>query len=319
MSKARELADNAGNIDVPKNILINGGFDVWQRATSQTASGYGSDDRWNNAHGGSTKTHSQQAFALGQTDVAGNPKYFSRTVVTSVAGAGNYTTKVQRVEDVTKTAGKTVTLTFWAKADASKDIAVELYQDFGAGGSPSAAVFLTPQTVSLTTSWAKHSLTFAVPSVSGKTLGTSGNDFLATQFWFEAGSTSNSRTNSLGQQSGTFDIARVSLCEGDVTALDDPFEERTYGEELALGQRFFQVFSGRRYFYASVSSQGDIHTLIYPVQMRATPTVVTTTNTLTNSSASSSAADADGIESYLQSALAGVVDWDYTFTFDAEL
>jgi hypothetical protein len=239
MSKSRELAGNAGNINAPKSLLINGGFDVWQRGTSQTTSGYGSDDRWNNVSGGSTKVASQQTFALGQTDVAGNPKHYSRTVVTSVAGATNLVLKSQPIEDVTKTSGKTVTLTFWAKADAGKDIALELVQGFGTGGSPSSLVFVTPQTVTLTTSWVKHSLTFVVPSVAGKTLGTNGDDKLNVNFWFEAGSSHDARTNSLGQQSGTFDIARVSVCEGDVTALDDPFEERSIGYEAALCQRYY--------------------------------------------------------------------------------
>lgn len=68
-----------------KNYIINSNFDYWQRNTTQTSSGYGSDDRWINDHGGSTKAHSRQAFTLGQTDVPNDPKYFSRTVVTSVA------------------------------------------------------------------------------------------------------------------------------------------------------------------------------------------------------------------------------------------
>lgn len=290
MSKARELADNAGNIDVPKNLIINGGFDIQQRATAQTTSGYGSDDRWANSNGGSTKTHSLQLFTLGQTDVAGNPKYYSRTTVVSVAGAANYAQKRQSVEGVTTLAGKTATLTFWAKADASKDIAVELFQLFGTGGSPSAAVGITPQTVTLTTSWVKHSLTFAVPSVSGKTLGTNGDDYFGVNFWFDAGSDYNSSTNSLGQQSGTFDIARVSLCEGDVTALDDPFKERTLGEELALCQRYFTE--------VTVSAQsGGVGFMIVPWRTVATMRVTPTNAIIAAGSTNNATAVTDAVQS----------------------
>jgi hypothetical protein len=73
-----------------KNAIINGNFDIWQRNTTQTLIGYGSDDRWSNDNVGTTKTHSRQAFTLGQTDVPGEPRYYSRTTVVSVAGAGNY-------------------------------------------------------------------------------------------------------------------------------------------------------------------------------------------------------------------------------------
>lgn len=239
-------------------------------------------------HSGSTKVHSQQTFALGQTDVTGNPEYFSRTVVTSVAGAGNFTIKTQQLEDVSKTAGKTVTVTFWAKADASKNIAVELFQIFGTGGSPSSSVFVPSQTVSLTTSWAKHSLTFDVPSVSGKTRGTDENDYLALQFWFDAGSSFNSRTNTLGQQSGTFDMTRVSLCEGDATALDDPFEERTYGEELALCERYFTT--------ATVHAQSpSVGFMIVPWYTTNTMRVTPTLTVVTAGTASSCSATVDNI------------------------
>ena len=276
MSKARGLAD-LGNAYSDgalsnRNAVINGNFDVWQRGISQTSSAYGSDDRWANYNFGSTKVASQQGFTLGQTDVVGNPKYYSRTVVTSVAGAGNYVLKRQSVEGVTTFSGETVTFTFWAKADANKNIAVEFYQNFGSGGSPSGLVFLPSQTVSLTTIWAKHSLTFDVPSVAGKTLGTDGNDSLSFHFWFEAGSDYNSRTNSLGTQSGTFDIAQVQLEVGDTVT---PFEHRSYGDELQRCQRYYkdhpaQSMNYHGFRYNGSISLAEVH---FPVTMRTAPTI----------------------------------------------
>jgi len=234
------VLDNIGKLQSGrKNYIINGNFDIWQRGTSQTNAGYASDDRWSNYHNGSTKTHSQQEFTLGQTDVPNEPKYFSRTVVTSVAGVYNYCFKIQRLESVRSLAGKTATLSFYAKADAAKNIAVELTQQFGTDGSPSEAITgIEVTTCVLTTSWQKFTITVNLPSIAGKTLGTNNDDSLELLFWFDAGSYYNARTNSLGQQSGTFDIAQVQLEEGSVAT---NFEYRPIGEELALCQRYYHT------------------------------------------------------------------------------
>ena len=221
-----------------QNKIINGNFDIWQRGTSQTTSGYGPADRWKNTHVGSTKTASQQEFILGQTDVPNNPKYFLRHEVTSVSGSSNYAIMQQLVENVTTLSSQTATLSFWAKADSAKNIAVEFYQSFGTGGTPSTTVNgIGSQLIALTTSWTKYTVTVSIPSVSGKTLGTDGNDLLGLVFWFDAGSSFDARSASLGQQSGTFDIAQVQLEEG---ATANPFQNRTLGEELQLCQRYYQ-------------------------------------------------------------------------------
>jgi hypothetical protein len=220
-----------------RNAIINGNFDHWQRGTSFTGFEYGAD-RWYNVISGSSATQSRQAFALGQTDVPNEPEYFCRTAVTSSAGAGNYAILQQRIEDVRTFAGQTVALSFWAKADAARNIAVEFAQTFGSGGSPSSQVdAIGVTTASLTTVWQKFTVTAEIPSIAGKTLGTNGNDHLGLFFWFDAGSDFNARTNSLGQQSGTFDIAQVQLEAGTVAT---PFERRPVGTELALCQRYFE-------------------------------------------------------------------------------
>jgi len=228
-----------------RNKIINGNFDIWQRGTSQTSNDYGSVDRWRLGNVGSSKTASQQSFTLGQTEVPGNPKYYLRHVVTSANGSGNLVVAFHRIEGVGTLAGKTATLSFWAKADSNKNIATEAEQTFGTGGSPSSSVnSIGVTTYSLTPSWQKFTTTISIPSISGKTIGTDGNDYFQIIFWFEAGSTYNSRTNSLGNQSGTFDIAQVQLEEGTVAT---PFEHRPIGVELGLCQRYYQKISGNLY------------------------------------------------------------------------
>jgi len=218
-----------------KNALINGNFDFWQRGGSQTETGYGSADRWYCENIGSTKTASRQEFTLGQASVPGNPSYYLRHVVTSVAGASNVCRMVQNVESVKTFADSVVTLSFWAKADSVKSIAVNLSQFFGDGGG-SGEVFITPSKLSLTTAWKKYSVNFNLPSISGKTIGTTGNDCVRVGFWFDAGADYNTYTSSLGQQSGTFDIAQVQLEAGRVAS---EFESRPYAVESLLCQRYY--------------------------------------------------------------------------------
>jgi hypothetical protein len=253
-----------------RNKIINGNFDIWQRGTSQTSSGYGSVDRWRSLNVGTTKTASRQAFALGQTDVPNNPKYFMRHVVSSVAGAGNYAAMDQKIEGVETLAGKTATVSFWAKADASKNIAVEILQYFGDGGSPSGFVIADAQLVALTTAWTKYTITVNIPSVSGKTLGTTGNDDIRITFWFDAGSNNNARAASLGQQSGTFDIAQVQIEEGTAAT---PFEQRPIGTELSLCQRYCIKFTANPMGITQGAGTFRQEATPLPTTMRTSPTL----------------------------------------------
>jgi hypothetical protein len=259
-----------------RNKIINGDFDIWQRATSQTSSSYGSADRWRNIHSGSTKTASQQSFTPGQTDVPGNPKYYMRHVVTTGSGSSDYVIQLTKIEGVKTLSGKTATLTFYAKADSSKNIAVEITQNFGSGGSPSSSnLAMHVETVALTASWSKISFTIDIDSISGKTLGTDGNDYLEVVFWFDAGSDSNSRTNSLGNQSGTFDIAHVSLVEGDATNEDDPFSPRHVQQESLLCKRYYNKLAFLRATLGDGTGTANMDVSV--PQLRASPTITFTT------------------------------------------
>ena len=253
-----------------KNKFINGDFDIWQRATSQTSSGYGSDDRWSNLNVGSTKVHSQQTFTLGQTDVPGNPEFYSRTVVTSVAGAGNFVQKVQRIEGVESFSGEKVALSFRAKVDSAKDIAVGFLQNFGTSGSPSADVTgIGVTTFSLTTAWQLFTVVVDIPSIAGKTLGSDDNDYLQFEAWFDAGSDFNARTNSLGQQSGTFDISHVQIEKSSVVT---EFEKLLNGQVSDLCQRFYKGYSGTlKVLVRSTTTADRWLEFARAVDMRATP------------------------------------------------
>ncbi len=222
-----------------RNLVINGNFDFWQRGSS-LGSGAGDRylaDRFINQSIGTTYTASRQTFTLGQVDVPGEPTFFHRSVVTSVAGAGNFCVLVHKMEDIRLFSNKPYILSFWAKADANKNIAVEFVQDFGTGGAPSTFVTAGVFTVSLTTTFQKFVLPILFPSISGKTLGVNGDDNGQLVFWFDAGSSFNARSNSLGQQSGTFDLAQLQFEPGRVAT---PFEVRTRPVERILCQRYYE-------------------------------------------------------------------------------
>jgi len=258
-----------------RNKFINGNFDIWQRGTSQTNNGYGSADMWRTSLNGSTATVSRQEFTIGQTDVPNNPHYYGRIVTTSSSGAGNFAIWRTYVEDVRNFAGETVTVSFWAKADAAKSIGVELSQIFGTGGSPSSNVDITPQTVDLTTTWTRYTKTFSVPSISGKTLGTTVNtSYLRMHLWLDAGSDYDSRSSGIGQQSGTFEFSQVQIESGS-TASD--FEKRPKDLELSLCRRYLfyneSYGAGRRLEVGFINSSTVFMVNWSHFNFRATPTI----------------------------------------------
>lgn len=299
-----------------KNAIINGDFAVWQRAITQTATGYGSDDRWRNDILGTTQSITRETFTLGQTDVPNNPKYFFRNSVTTVAGAGNYSAKIQRIEGVNIFAGETITLSFWAKADATKNMAVEFVQHFGTSGSPSANVSIGSQLVALTTSWVKQTITVAIPSITGKTLGTDNNDVLSLNFWFDAGSNFDAASASLGQQSGIFDIAQVQLEKGSIAT---DFEKRSFGEELSLCQRYYEKgkVSGRAYV---ISTDTFNYYITFSANKRVVPTL--TQSNVVSSNSSGGTVDIPslwGLRWTFQATATGGTSSSADWTADAEL
>lgn len=268
------LSFDGGPLSGFRNAIINGNFDFWQRGTSFSGQEYGAD-RWYNNRNGSSSTMSRQAFTVGQTDVPGEPTYFCRQVVTSVAGAANYVQLFQLIEDVRTFAGQQLTLSFWAKADASKSIAIELSQKFGTGGSPSGDVGFGITKTTIGTSWQKVTVTATAPSISDKTIGSNSNSSLGVTIWLDAGSDYNSRTSSLGQQSGTFDIAQVQVERGPIST---PFERRPIGAELELCRRYYQIQNVSTNSYGAQYSgntvfMGDIVPFTTP--MRSTAPIAT--------------------------------------------
>ncbi len=250
-----------------RNLIINGDFSVWQRGTSQTSGGYGSADRlwWNTS--GATFTVSRSAHTLGQTDVQGNPKYY---VTDTVATGDDNHSLEHKIEDVTATAGREVTYSFWAKGTnpGGGALSVTSLQNFGTGGSPSTTVeTVEDATITLTADWTRYTVTFTPTSVTGKTLGTDGNDFFAIRLGQPATDDS--------ADAYTWDYSNAQLEFGD-TATD--FEYVNPADQLARCKRYFERLGGNSsdQVVLGISHAPTTTTVFVPIQFndkRAIPTI----------------------------------------------
>jgi len=290
-----------------RQAIINGGFNVAQRGASVTytnnitvgnAYGYGLD-RWigqvyvgNGGSGNASFTMSQQTFIIGQTSVPGNPKHFARLSITSVgtkAPQAAFMRMMQPIESVSTFAGKKCSVSFWAKSNSNREIAVALVQSFGSGGNASAQVSCPGgKVINLTTSWQLFSVTFDVPSVAGKTLGTNNDDFLGLYFipYKQDDQTVSIPSGEVGTYAtGDFDFKEVCLCAGDVALT---FQPRSFGEELQLCQRYY--WKSWDLAMDAVGTQtgiaadtgGLVVTCRFPVNMRVSPTINIWSNNIKN-------------------------------------
>ena len=271
---------NSGFGQAGKNKFINADFAINQRSfTSTTSSNTYGFDRWKSLQAGGTSTYSAQTFTLGAAPVAGyEAKNYARIVTTGQSAVSDYSTFDQAIESVRTFAGQTVTVSFWAKAaTGTPKIAVSASQNFGTGGSPSSTVITYGGQATLSTSWARYSVTMAIPSISGKTLGTTaGTDSLEMLFWVSAGSNNNAYTGSMGIQNNTFDFWGAQIEYGSTAT---PFQTAGGGSpqaELAMCQRYF---NGNNFAFRQTSGVGASLSgafTCYLPQMRSTPTLAFT-------------------------------------------
>jgi hypothetical protein len=279
---------NVGFGQAGKNKIINGDFNINQRSfTSSTTDGAYGFDRWL-MEAASGATYSAQTFTAGAAPVAGyESKNFARIATTGQAGAGVYTLLEQKIEDVRTFAGQTVTVSLWAKAaSAGAKIGLELSQSFGSGGS--AQVNTALGAVTLTTSWARYSLSVTVPSISGKTIGTA--DSLTLGLWTSAGTTFATRASSIGIQTATIDIWGVQVEYGSKAT---PFETATgtLQGELAACLRYYERRTAQGAFHGMgiagrwSSTTGGTGSFTFAVPKRTNPSV-SFSNLLTASGAS---------------------------------
>jgi hypothetical protein len=266
-----------------KNKIINGDYYFNQRNfTSTTTTGTYMFDRWITAIGGDgTSTYTPQTFTPGAAPVSGyEGKSYQRIVTTGQTNASVATITYQPIEDVRTYAGQTVTYSFWAKASSgTPKIALSYNQNFGTSGSADVAAYISQ--VTLSTSWARYSVSFAVPSISGKTIGST-TGWLGILLWVSAGSSSNSITNSLGIQTNTFELWGHQLEAGSTASAFQTATGTIQGELAACQRYYYRNTTNTAYgLFANGSAYGTTGAeILYnvPVQLRIAPTSIEFSN-----------------------------------------
>lgn len=200
--------------------MINGNFDIWQRAARQTRGGYGSADRWFVDAYNVNSLYMERVECTGLDTFAAT--YYAR-VGGVMADVYCYMFLQHRIENgFSILRGKDATLSFWVRL--SKPTVLEVTIRGTKFYYPKGGQYLR----NLGTGWQKVVLHFDFKDCTeiGNArvyIGTPGDAYHA---WGEAG--------------GYMDIAQVQLEIGEVAT---EFEYRPIGLELMLCQRYFECFN----------------------------------------------------------------------------
>jgi hypothetical protein len=289
---------NGGQVGGRRNLVINGEMQVSQRVGT-TATATGNDtyiiDRYTSYVGGGAAYTVQQV-----TDTPAGFKNAAKVTITtadSSIAAGAYALMQYRAEGVDiahlncgTSDAETVTLSFWVKSS--------LTGNFGGSWRNSAADRTYPYlyNIAQANTWEKKSITLTLDT-TGTWLTTtgiglvfmwdfgSGTDFQGTADQWQAGNShsAGSQVKLTSTNGATWYVTGVQL---EIGSTATEFEHKSFGEELALCQRYYQTSYPLGIAADGVTTITDGVTWVainssdtsnggsYPVPMRATPTFV---------------------------------------------
>jgi hypothetical protein len=275
-----------------RNRIINGAMVIDQRNAGASVTAVNAVytlDRWQSVSSAASKFSIQQN-AGAVTPPAGFSNYLGVTSLSAYSvGAGEVFAIYQPIEgfntadlDLGKATAKTFTLSFFVRSS--------LTGTFGGSLTNSAYNRSYPfsYTISAANTWEQKSIT-VVGDTAGTWVGATNGTGLNVQFSLGTGTTlsgtagawsgstllsATGATSVVGTNGATFYITGVQL---EVGSQATSFEYRQYTTELQLCQRYFYVVGG---VLSVAASSTDVRMpSVFPVQMRATPTVTANTGT----------------------------------------
>jgi len=308
MTKAAELAKMGevltnSQIGGRRNIIINGGMICSQRATSSTGLGDGSVgykvlDRFRLQKGGSPNARYTMTQDSDTPDgFANSMKLEVTTATTSFAAADHqYVDQFIEAQNLQQLAYGTssaerITLSFYVKCSTAQTFGLDLDNE------DNDRYFNTTYTVSSADTWERKIITFPADTVSGfnndngrglrvRWTLTAGANYTGGSVSTAWSGTQNYATNHentwVASTGETWQLTGVQLEVGDQAT---PFEHRSFGEELALCQRYFKRIEVGNNIRISTSAYADTTTrarfiIYHNPEMRSTPTVSVTNGDL---------------------------------------
>jgi hypothetical protein len=309
-----ELIDGAvddshmASIKGRKNILYNGAMKISQRGTSFAAIGNTdySLDRWS-FQNSTIGTYTVTQDSSGPAGFANSYKIDCTTADASPAAGDQMYIKqkiegqdVQHLKKGTASA-ESITASFWVKSNKTGDMQVNLYD------KDNTRIIGNTVTINAADTWEQKSLTFA-----GDTTGAFNDDnaqSLQIELWFDSGSNYSSgavptsweaRVEADRNAGGTLALAdstsnylNFTGVQLEVGSTATDFEHRSYGEELALCQRYYQKYEntgninandGALFNTCVWNTTDTFSAFVYINPMRTSPSVGfsdTTANSLT--------------------------------------
>ena len=254
-----------------RNVVMNGGFDVWQRGTSAaftaTASTSFLADRWS-VYRGTTFADATQSRISAGLDGFQYALRMQRNNATTGLNKMYVGTSLE-TSTATKLANKPVVLSFYARAgsnysSASNVLEVLLYSGTGTEANGvhinfTSATSVVNTTATLTTSWQRFTYSGTMPATSSQ---------LLVQLSFIPVGTA-----------GANDYVDITGVQLEANTMATPFEQRPIGTELGLCQRYYQRRTGTgSTAYTSLGGFGAFGTsaaadidIVLPVVMRVVP------------------------------------------------